>query len=83
MFKNDVIMHDKSLDVAFKIHEVFDIDDQLISLYGHWINLGYCGTPFSLSSKCFIHINDVDVNRWVTLSSNQITTPRKAPGLPK
>jgi len=77
-----VYMHQNASDVAFMVLEVLEVGDILTTYSGHWINLGYTGSPWIvLPVPQVVAIQNNHVDRWVELG-DRMFTKRTDSGLP-
>ena len=78
-----VLMHRNSMDVAFEVKKLGKYKHGFYHLKGHWINLGYTGNswPVSTTETIVVPENEYKEN-WVDITG-LINKPRTYSGLPK
>lgn len=77
------IMHEKSMDVAFKIDRRQYQDYKRKKLRGTWWNLGYTGNPWpAIHLQQTITILTEDWPKWKVLHPGQEYVARTKPGRP-
>lgn len=76
-------MNKNCMDVAFKVVKLRRFKAGYYHVKGQWINLGYTGNPWAISSieTIKVPIRDYEEN-WVDIT-NKLKYPRTKPGLPE
>lgn len=76
-----ILMHEDSMDVAFEVIHSHKHKPGHVTLKGCWINLGYMGRPWSISSLEKVEIKNEDMTKWKNITHSYLNVRTKS-GLP-